>query len=53
MAGAVLRMTVFWLVQVQFFDLTFVLKIRHYAKPQNVIGHCKTTDRPSKYRQKK
>jgi hypothetical protein len=22
-----------------------VLKIRHIAKPKNVIGHCKTTDR--------
>jgi hypothetical protein len=36
MAGAVLRMTVLWWVQVQFFDCTFVLKIRHYAKPQTV-----------------
>jgi len=36
MAGSVLHMTVLWYVQVRFFDWTFVLKFRHYAKPQNV-----------------
>jgi len=39
MAGAVLRMTVLRYIQVQFFDRTFVLKIRHYAKPQTVVGN--------------
>jgi hypothetical protein len=42
MAGSVLRMTVLWWVQMQFFDCTFVLKIRHYAKPKNVMGKFKT-----------
>lgn len=33
MAGSVLRMTVWWEVQVQFFDLTFVLKITTTQSP--------------------
>jgi hypothetical protein len=43
MAGAVLRMKVLYKVQVQCFDLTFVLKIRPNAKPQTNSGNFMTT----------
>ncbi len=39
MAGAMLRMTVLWWVQVQFFDCTFVLKFPAFGNTQNVIYH--------------
>ena len=52
MAGSVLRMTVLWWVQVPFFVWTFVLKIRHYAKPQTVSTHPKRPTRPTTNEQK-
>jgi hypothetical protein len=42
-----------WIIKVRFSASTFVVKIATFAKPENVIGHCKKTDRPSKYRQTK
>jgi hypothetical protein len=39
MAGSALSMTVFLQVQMQVFAYTFVLKIRHFAKPETVSGY--------------
>jgi len=41
-----------WLIKVWFSASTFGVKIATFAKRQTVSGHCKKTDRPSKYRQK-
>lgn len=44
MAGEVLRMKLFTKFELWCFVSTLVLKIRHYAKPQNVGGNTKTTE---------